>query len=554
MEEVGSATGLSEERTFDLKVAVSEACANAIEHARGGVEILARLLPDRVMVEITNVGVFHPAMSLDTDRRRGLGLPLMATLADQVHISRLPGGRTRISLTFFLELDAGQAPVHPEVRVAAGGSHGRWDSGAAQLLDLGRVFERVAAARSFKEAGEGLLGWAQELTGCDAAMLRLVEPKGEPVGWIPALVHRGLSPRFLQDEALIGAEECLCGRVCQGLGDPGLPFFTRGGSFLWGRVQSIGQEFSEEVLGSVRGRCILEGYDSIAIFPLMSADEPVGSLHLADFAPEKFSLHAELLETACRTCGSFLHGHKDHEFEQATIAAVECALMPRQAPQVEGLDIAVAFTSATEGARVGGDFYDVLELDSGATLLFVGDCTGNGIQVAGMAARVRQTLANLGRADDDPGELLNRANRVLKETLPAGRLVTAVVCRCSREGELTAAVAGHPRPLRLEEGGGAEEISLPPNAPLAAVSGKSFATGTLRLSPGQTLLLFTDGISESRHADEFFGTEGIARVWRKMRGRPIAQFADTLCRESERFHRNGHSRDDRLVLAARLVG
>ena len=161
----------------------------------------------------------------------------------------------------------------------------------------------------------------------------------------------------------------MCGRVCSGLADPHLPFFTEGGSFLWGRVQSIGEEFSPELLGSVRGRCIAEGYDSIAILPLMSREGPLGSLHLADFGSEKFFSHAELLETACWLCGPLLSGFRDHEFEQATIATVEAALMPRVAPHVEGLDLAVAFTSATEGARVGGDFYDIHELGDGATLL-----------------------------------------------------------------------------------------------------------------------------------------------------------------------------------------
>jgi GAF domain-containing protein len=157
------------------------------------------------------------------------------------------------------------------------------------LQKLAEIVERVAYALTFDEAAETLTDWAREFTGCDAAMLRLVEPEGRAGAWIPAVVHRGLSGRFLQDEALIGAEECMCGRVCSGQGDPRLPFFTPGGAFVWGRVQGIAEEFPPEALGNVRGRCILEGYDSIAIFPLLGENGPVGSLHLADFASEKFS-------------------------------------------------------------------------------------------------------------------------------------------------------------------------------------------------------------------------------------------------------------------------
>ncbi len=103
VEEVGHAAELPGARVFDLQVAVSEASANAIEHAASAVELAAWLLSDRVIVEITNDGAFQPGLCKDDDhRRRGLGLPLMVSLADQVHVFRQPEGRTRVSLTFFV--------------------------------------------------------------------------------------------------------------------------------------------------------------------------------------------------------------------------------------------------------------------------------------------------------------------------------------------------------------------------------------------------------------------------------------------------------------------
>jgi PAS domain S-box-containing protein len=103
MEQVGLAAQLPGERLFDLKVAVSEAAANAIEHAESEVEIAAWIMPDRVIVEVTNDGAFQPGLYKDNQhRRRGLGLPLMVSLADQVHVSRLSKGGTQVSLTFFL--------------------------------------------------------------------------------------------------------------------------------------------------------------------------------------------------------------------------------------------------------------------------------------------------------------------------------------------------------------------------------------------------------------------------------------------------------------------
>ena len=122
MEEVGRAARLPDDRIFDLQVAVSEAAANAIEHAASEVEIAAWRLPDRVIVEITNDGAFQPGLYKDDDhRRRGLGLPLMVSLADQVHVSRQPEGKTRVSLTFFLgvggEPDRERSSAYPEAAI-----------------------------------------------------------------------------------------------------------------------------------------------------------------------------------------------------------------------------------------------------------------------------------------------------------------------------------------------------------------------------------------------------------------------------------------------------
>ena len=103
VKELGLAAQLSEARSFDLQVATSEAVANAIEHAASEVGIEAWLLVDRVIVEVSNDGAFRPGLYKDDDhRRRGLGLPLMVSLADQVHVSRRPENKTRVLLTFFL--------------------------------------------------------------------------------------------------------------------------------------------------------------------------------------------------------------------------------------------------------------------------------------------------------------------------------------------------------------------------------------------------------------------------------------------------------------------
>ena len=329
MDEISDGCGLSEDRAFDIKVALSEACANAIEHGSSATLVVAWLLHDRVLFEITNNGGFLPGLQADTEqRRRGLGLPLMASLADQLHVSRL-AGTTRVSLTFSqsppgLELlpeasDYGPRPgttggVGPEMAGVA-----TWGSQQAVLA----ILDAVAAAPTLHAAGLALLEWGRGLTGCEGGMLRLWGSSGGDTPWLPTIVHSGLGNEFLREEALIRRDECICGRVCMGLADPRLPFFTPRGSFLWGKAQTIAAQFGPETLGDIRGRCIAEGFESVAIFPLVGDDGPIGVLHLVDHEIDTFAATAGALEWACRVSGRIMSRSGARQRHAAVREAVE---------------------------------------------------------------------------------------------------------------------------------------------------------------------------------------------------------------------------------------
>ncbi len=107
VEQVAAEVALNPERSFDLKVAVSEACANAVEHAgceSAPLEVLARLRSHRLTFVVTDNGLFKPPVSRRAGfGSRGLGLPLMVTLMDEVTFSRTPTGGTRVTLSVVLD-------------------------------------------------------------------------------------------------------------------------------------------------------------------------------------------------------------------------------------------------------------------------------------------------------------------------------------------------------------------------------------------------------------------------------------------------------------------
>lgn len=106
VEQVAADVRLDSERTFDLKVAVSEACANAVEHSGAEskpLEVAAQLSSKRLTFVVTDDGLFRPPSYTREDfGSRGLGLPLMVTLMDEVNFARTPQGGTRVTLSLII--------------------------------------------------------------------------------------------------------------------------------------------------------------------------------------------------------------------------------------------------------------------------------------------------------------------------------------------------------------------------------------------------------------------------------------------------------------------
>jgi PAS domain-containing protein len=175
------------------------------------------------------------------------------------------------------------------------------------------------------------------------------------------------------------------------------------------------------------------------------------------------------------------------------------AIMPpdEQPVEVAGMDVAVRYRPVGEGHLVGGDWYDTLTLPSQEVLLVVGDVAGHGIDaVTGMVA-ARNSLRGLAITGAGPAELLRMLNRVMCE-LTSG-VVGTVVCGLynPETGVLRWARAGHLPPV-LVRGRTARQLPLPAGVLLGMDPDAGYEEATQPLRPGDTLLLFTDGLIERR--------------------------------------------------------
>jgi hypothetical protein len=416
--------------------------------------------------------------------------------------------------------------------------------------DLDQLIELMAAARDFAECTGLFMDWVQDTTGCEAAMLRLREEDSGEGFWIPALVQRGFDRAFLRDEILVGGGECLCGKVCSGCANQALPLFNEHGSFSCDHAETLLSGDALSTVKEIRGRCMMEGYRSLVIVPLTSGETPLGCLHLADRRPGVFAAQLPLIEEACRRAGPLLQRYPPSEREPLLIEALETVLTPPDLPQLPGVELGVSFTSATDAARLGGDFYDVIPLPEGDVVLVVGDFSGKGIGAAGMAARARHEIARRVDAVTPLDRVLLQADRALQSVLGRSRFVTAAACRVRPEGQCEIALAGHPRPFVLAPGGESREVYAPPNAPLGLALRPVYETGMLEVDRDEILLLYTDGIIEARCGGRMFDVEGVRAFWTATGASEVQALTEGLCEASMRFGDTAGS-DDRLALALR---
>jgi serine phosphatase RsbU (regulator of sigma subunit) len=223
-------------------------------------------------------------------------------------------------------------------------------------------------------------------------------------------------------------------------------------------------------------------------------------------------------------------------------------------PAVPHLELASTYASATGTDQVGGDWYDAVVPDSGSCVLMIGDVTGHDMQAAARMGQLRSMLRTLVWCQDAaPAALvreLDRANR----GLGVGASATALVARVDRHGTLDDGTcllrwssAGHPRPIVVRADGSIDELAGRSDLMLGIDPTTPRHDHEAALGPGDTLVLYTDGLVESRAVSYAVRTAELHRNLRELAGFPVAD----LPRELVDRMVHGQQRDDVAVLGAR---
>ncbi|MBM9504465.1 ATP-binding SpoIIE family protein phosphatase [Actinacidiphila acididurans] len=233
--------------------------------------------------------------------------------------------------------------------------------------------------------------------------------------------------------------------------------------------------------------------------------------------------------------------------------ALQREMLPDSLPQPTGVQLASRYLPAAESARVGGDWYDAIPLPGSRVALVVGDVMGHSMTSAAIMGQLRTTVQTLAGLDLAPQEVLYHLDEQAQR-LGQDRMATCVYAVYDPIAHrLVVANAGHPPPVLLHADGLAEVLRVPPGAPIG-VGGVPFEAVELPAPAGATLLLYTDGLVESRSRDVWGGIELLRERLHDAAGVVSPPPLEPLCDEVLEILGPGDRDDDIALLAARFDG
>lgn len=224
--------------------------------------------------------------------------------------------------------------------------------------------------------------------------------------------------------------------------------------------------------------------------------------------------------------------HELRDQAERTAQTLQSSLLPPSLTDIPGAAIASLYLPA-EADEVGGDFYDLFQLEDGGWALVIGDVSGKGPEAAAVTALARNAVRTASLTVSEPREILALANRAMligrsEELVESFCTLLIAYLQASEEGfEVKVASAGHPAALVLRANGEHEEVAGG-GPPLGWFRDAEFATREEVLRGGDALVLYTDGLTDARSEGMLIGVDGIIHA----------------------LNRNG---EDAVVLAKRLV-
>jgi serine phosphatase RsbU (regulator of sigma subunit)/CheY-like chemotaxis protein/anti-sigma regulatory factor (Ser/Thr protein kinase) len=378
------------------------------------------------------------------------------------------------------------------------------------------------------ELAAALVQRSAELFGAEAAALLLRDDK-----------HPGLHVRARAGAQALEIED---DRIRVGEDVLGEIAATLGGAILQAHDLD-GEDRAKAGLG--------DGLASLLIVPLLSARELMGMLLLAAEPENHFDQRdLELLTLAADRMALAVDHAQRYADGRLLVETLQRSLLPERLPLHPQMQLAARYMPAGLAPQVGGDWYDAVELDANRTAVMIGDVVGHGIRAAITMSELRNALRAFAIEGHSPGEALHLLDRVVLATRGPGMVATLLfVVIDAAAGTVTLARAGHPPPALRAVDGSVKFLETARTLPLGVDPDEVPSQETYPIKPGETLLLFTDGLVERRGEPI---TDSFDRLLDALAEAPAE--VEMLCEHVLQRTATEQGRDDDVaVLAVQLV-
>ena len=292
------------------------------------------------------------------------------------------------------------------------------------------------------------------------------------------------------------------------------------------------------------------------VAPIRAGDRLLGTLSIAlterrkDFGPHDVALVKEL----ARRASTAIENARLYS-ERAYIAeTLQRSLLPASLPSVEGFDIAAIYRPAAGGTEVGGDFYDVFETCGGGWGVVIADVCGKGVEAATVTALARHTLRAAALHHAAPAVMLGTVNDALLNNFNGDQFCTVALGVVEANGtsaRLRLTLGGHPAPFILRADGSVESVGAAGSL-LGVLREPTLTEVEIALGCGDTLLLYTDGATETKTKRGRLGADGLARILGRCDGLNAMQVVTTVENEIG-LRRQDDEMDDLALLAMRFA-
>jgi len=316
---------------------------------------------------------------------------------------------------------------------------------------------------------------------------------------------------------------------------------------------------------------VAQGLRAVVVIPLYASARAVtdasstdvrrgdflGVLYLDSKRPTAFSkLDRQILDALAADAASILDNARlvERERERQRLEQeigiardIQQALLPKNLREYPHLAVSgVNFPCLS----VGGDYYDVFPLDEKRTAFLLADVSGKGLGAALVTTMLQGALSGMSLGTD-PARTLNHVNRFLCDHVEVGRYATMFFGILEENGKLEYINAGHPSPILLRKDA-VEEAFTEGSFPVGLVPEAEFTTATLQLEPDDTLVLFSDGVTEAMDPEEeLYGVGRLRAVLQGKKELPLDEIQKTVLESVENFARGARQADDLTILVVR---